>query len=193
MKIRSLALLAAISAMLAPSLSQADEHSLCDSPIYIFSRTRVQTDVDDPTTPAPDPIGRNVPGAVSSVVGCTTIHDTVQPGPGFEYVEDTDLIYPGSNRLEVRLLENGRDPSALTVATLTIGDEVIDLIGRMRAGVDVAGAPSPWLDSDSIVIDPTITLGPLLVTAHLCLDAGDAEDLCFDRTYRTVASQPLPA
>lgn len=193
MKIRSLALLAAIGATLAPSVSQADSHHVCDNPIYIFSRTRVQTDLDDPTTPAPDRLGRNAPGAVSSAVGCTVMRDTVQPGPGFEYFEDTDLIYPGSNRIEVRLLENGNDPSVLTAASLTIGDTVIDLLGRMRAGVDVTGAAAAWLDSDTIEIDPALTVADIPFSARFCLDGGELEDVCYERTYRTVPGQDLPA
>lgn len=193
MKIRSLALLAAIGAALAPSVSQADSPHVCDSPIYIFSRTRVQTDIDDPTTPAPDRIGRNVPGAVSSAIGCTVMRDTVQPGEGFEYVEDTDLIYPGANRIEVRLLENGNDPSALTEATLTIGSEVIDLLPGMKPGVDVTGAAADWLDSATIEIDPAITLANVPFTAHFCLDGGEGDDFCYDRTYRTAVAQQPPA
>lgn len=192
MKIRSLLLLAGLAAAIMPSTSQAADQ--CDSPIYVFSRTRVQTDADDPTNPG-TPLGRNVPGATSSAVGCTVVRDTVAPGPDGEYLYNTDIIYPGSNRIEVRLLENGNDPSILSVATVTIGEDVVDL--EMKAGTDVTGAAAPWLDSQSIPIDPAITLGPLTVVADFCLDVfGTPEDLeddlCYSRIYNTAPAHELP-
>jgi hypothetical protein len=91
LKLRSLLLAGAVAATLAPALSS--HANQCDSPLYVFSRHRVQTDVDDPTTPAPDRVGRNLPGATSSAVGCTVARDTVFANdPTFEYLYDTDLI-----------------------------------------------------------------------------------------------------
>jgi hypothetical protein len=187
LKLRSLTLLAAIAATLAPAASHAED--VCDSPIAIFSRFRVaETGIPDPRNP--DNTLLTAPSATSSAVGCTVVRDTVQPGAGFEYFYDTNLIYPGSNRIEVRLFENGRDPSVLSEATVKIGEDVHEL--EMLPGVDVSGTVSPWLDSVPIDIDPTITLGPLLVSAHFCIDAGDADDFCYDITYRTAPLQPLP-
>ena len=188
MKLRSLALLGALAATCAPSMSHAED--VCDIPVSIFSRYRVaETGIEDPRNPN-NTLG-TAPSATSSAIGCTVIRDTAQPGAGFEYFYDTNLIYPGSNRIEVRLLDNGRDPSILSEATLTIGDQVHQL--EMKPGTDVSGAVAAWLDSVPIDIDPTITLGPLLITAHLCLDSGTEDDLCYDVTYRTLPSQPLPA
>lgn len=187
MKLRSILLAAAALTALAPAASHAE--SPCESPIYVFGRHRAETGVQDPRNP--NNTLATAPSATSSAVGCTVVHDTVQPGAGFEYVENTDIIYPGSNRLEVRLLENGRDPSILSVATLTIGDEVVEL--EMIPGFDTTGAVASWLDSKPISIDPSVTLGPLEISARFCLDGGDEEDTCYDRTYRTLPAQPLPA
>lgn len=190
MKIRSFLLLAGLAAAIAPTAHAEDQ---CDSPIYIFSKTRAQTDVDDPTNPG-TPVGRTAPTAVSSTVGCT-IRDDVQPGPEAAYLYDTDVIYPGSNRLSVRLLENGTDPSLVSLATITIGDEVRNL--TMRAGTSTTGA-APWLDSADVTIDPAATVGPLSVTADICLDVFGtpedlSDDLCFTRTYNSIASHELPS
>lgn len=191
MNIRSYALLAAFGAALAaPTASQADSHHVCDQPIYIFSQTRAQTDVDNPTTPQNDPVGLSVPSVASAAIGCTVVRDTVQPGEGFEYAEDTDLIYPGANRLFVRFLENGTDPSVLTSATLTIGETVIPL--TMNPGTSSVGAAT-WMDSTSITIDPALSVSQQPFTASFCVDGGELDDICYSRTYRTVVSQPLPA
>jgi len=187
LKLRTILLAGTALMAIAPVTSHAE--SVCESPIYVFSRHRAETGVSDPRNP--DNTLATAPSATSSAVGCTVVHDTVQPGAGFEYVENTDLIYPGSNRLEVRLLNNGRDPSILSAATLTIGDEVIEL--EMIPGFDTTGAVASWLDSKPIGVDPAITTGPLEVTAHFCLDGGEEEDTCYDRTYRTLPAQQLPA
>lgn len=195
MKARALMMMACIAGTTALTAGPQANAEQCDSPIYVFSTTRIQTDIDDPTTPAEDPIGRNAPSAVSSAVGCT-VRDEVNPGPEFEYFYGTDLIYPGSNRLSVRLLNNGRDPSILSLATLTIGDDVVEL--EMKGGASATDPNAPWMDSQNILIDPSITLAPLTVTAKLCMDVNGtpediSDDICFERVYNSVPSHPLPA
>lgn len=181
MRVRSLVLAVAATAMLVPANSSA-EH--CDIPIYVFSTTRVQTDVDDPTNPE-QKIGRGLPSAVSSAVGCTVIRDTViaeEPPAEAHAVTDSDIVYPNSNRMSVRLLDNGDDPAIVTSATLTWAGETIVL--DMQGGESVTGEAAPWLDSQTIEIDPADTLEPNTAVAEICLSFGE----CFTRTYRTITS-----
>jgi hypothetical protein len=187
MNLRSIALIGAATTCLAPGLSRAADP--CEIPIYVFSFIRHETGIQKPAPVGGD--AGSVPSATSSAVGCVVVKDTVQPGDDAAYLYNTDLIYPGSNVISVRLFENGRDPSAVTEATLTIGDEVVPLV--MEPGTDVAGAAQAWLDSKPIEVDPTRTAGPLTVTAHFCIEGGTFDDFCYDRTYNTPASHPLPA
>jgi len=181
MKVRSTLLLVAMAATLVPMTAGATH---CSNPIYIFSTTRVQTDIDDPTNPE-QKIGRGVPSAVSSVVGCTVVRDTViaeEPPPEAHAVTDSDIVYPNSNRMSVRLLDNGNDPSIIESATLEWAGQTIDL--TMAQTVDVTGAPAAFLDSQTIVIDPNDTLAANTATATICLTGGT----CYTRTYRTIVA-----
>lgn len=183
MKVRNIVAVGALLAMLVPTAGRADH---CDIPIYLFSSTRIQTDVDDPANPG-QKIGRGVPSAVSSAIGCTVIRDTVlgQEDPTLHDAYDTDYVYPGSNRFSVRLLSNGNDPAIIESATLLWRGETIDL--AMATGRDVTGAPgAPWLDSQTIIVDSADTATPgqdAVVTIVLTTAAGGDT---FTRTYRTV-------
>lgn len=180
MKFRSaLVVVAALGSMIP--MSARAEH--CDVPIYIFSTTRVQTEVDNPTDPG-TPIGRNLPSVTSSAVGCTVVRDQVLAGedPTTHPATETNLIYPNSNRLSVRLLENGRDPALLSSATLTWAGQTFPLV--MKPGLDaVTQEPADYMDSQSIEIDPASTLVPNEGVATFCL----VDDECLTAVYHTVA------
>lgn len=177
MKGRHLLALGALAAALSPVAARATH---CDTPIFVFSQTRVQTDIPDPTTPG-GTIGRTLPSVTSSAIGCTVVRDTVVGGedPNAHPLMDTDIIYPASNRLSVRFLEHGTDPTIIATATLTYAGTVYPL--TMNPGSAVAGAAT-WLDSDPLTIDPATTVVPNTAVADICLTTGE----CFSRTYRTV-------
>lgn len=179
MKFRfALVLVAAAGALLPPIAARA-EH--CDSPIYLFSTTRIQTEVDNPADPG-TPIGRSVPSAASSAVGCTVRDEATGEDPSLHEATDSDFIYPAANRMSVRLFENGADPSIIASATLTFAGDTYAL--DLQPSVDVTGATADWLDSQSIEIDPADTLGGNEAVIEICIvDEAD----CYTRTYRTIA------
>lgn len=195
MKIRSLALLGAAAASLVPVASHADS-SHCEVPIYLFSTARVESGIDDPTTPESDQISRNGPGYATGALGCDDMRDTVFANdPAFEYLYNTDLITPGANRLSVRLLDNGTDPSIIESATMAFAGETYELDFRLGASlvqdVPVVGGEPDFLDSQNIMIDPTLTLEAHTATITICLNIPDLD--CLVRVFRTVPAQPLPA
>lgn len=178
MKFRYALVLVATIGALVPATARA-EH--CDIPVYIFSRTRVDTGIDDPTHP-----GRTlatVPSLVSSFFGCDAMRDTVVGGedPSVHQATETDLIYPYSNRLSVRLLIDGAIPADVASASLTFAGETYAL--TMEPGVDLLGAATTaFMNSQMITIDPADTLSGNEATATVCMVSGD----CFTRTYKTV-------
>jgi hypothetical protein len=189
MKLRALLLGTILAATLAPIAGQATN---CDSPIYIFARYAYPGGpYDNPAHPLPDPLPtpdqvpaqfRFVPSAVSSAVGCTVVRDTVVGGedplvPHEAY--DTDVIYPGANVLQVRLLDY-TDPSIVESATLAFAGETYPL--TMTNTLDITGAPATFLDSQDVVIDPADTVAGNEAVATICL----AGEECFTRTYRTL-------
>lgn len=178
MRLRHALVLVVAVGALVPGAARA-EH--CNNPIYVFSTTRIQTDVDDPTNPG-TPVGRTVPSAVSSAIGCTVVRDTVIGGedPLLHPLTETDIVYPGANRLSVRLLQNGRDPAIIESAVLTFAGETYAL--TMTPGIDVAMQPAAWLDSQSIMIDQADSFATNEAVATICLLGGE----CFTRTYKTV-------
>lgn len=172
---RRVALLVMATAIVAmiPVGAQA---SHCDSPIYIFSRTSY------PGGPYPDPRGgqlRFLPSAVSSVVGCTVVHDTLKPDDPHE-ATDSDIIYPGSDSLSVRLLAH-TDGSAITSATLEFAGTTYAL--TLTNTVTITGGAATFLDSQNISVDPTKTLAANAAVATICVQ----DEGCYTRTYRTVA------
>lgn len=170
MKLRSALLLVGLVAAMAPVGAQA---SHCANPIYIFSRTSV------PGGPYDDPRGGKItytPTAVSSAVGCTA----AQPESPHE-TTDTDLIYPGSDHLSLRLL-NHSDPNSVISATLEFAGETFEL--TMKNTATITGDPATFLDSQSVAIDPADTLVAGTAVATICTVD---EEACFVRTYRTVA------
>lgn len=172
MKTRNLILLAALVGSLAPVSAQA-EH--CQTPIYLFSRTRIEN--SDPA------VSQGVPSLTSSAIGCTVSDEVPELNTEETHpATDTDLIYPGANFFEVRLLDNGNDPAAVDSATLQWVGETIEL--EFEAGTDVTGAAAPWLDSQRIQIDPVDTLGRNDAVVTICLSFDP--DNCLTRTYRTV-------
>lgn len=176
MDLRRLLVAGAVLAALVPTSAQADH---CDIPIYLFSSTRVQTDVEDPDG---NPVGRSASGPASSAAACLPWDEIKgDVGPDGHDAFDSDIIYPGSNRLSVRLFDQGSDPVVIKSATLTFTGVVYPL--DLQASLDVTGAAAPWLDSKPITIDPasSITGGDAVIS--ICM----TYDLCVTRTYRTVA------
>jgi hypothetical protein len=170
MKIKSMLLVAGIVAAMAPVGAQA---SHCANPIYVFARHSV------PGGPYPDPRGGNItyaPTAVSSAAGCT-VQDPAIPHEATE----TDVIYPGADTLQVRLLRNS-DPSSVVSATLTFAGVTYDLV--MKNTTTITGANATFLDSQNIAIDPATTFAGNEAVVEICTVD---EDECFTRTYRTVA------
>ena len=181
MKFRSaIVLVVALGALVVPMSATATN---CDSPIYIFSSKRVQTEIDDPTRPG-TPVGRTVPSIASAAVGCTVVRNTVvgSEDPSLPHeLYDTDFIYPGANRMSVRFLENGRDPSVVESAVLEFAGTSFVL--TLTPGVDTTGAPTQWMDSQVVIVDQWDTYFGNEATATICLvDNGG----CYSRTYRTV-------
>ena len=185
MKFRfALVLVAAVGALLPPMAARA-EH--CDSPIVLFSTTEVQTGVEDPTNPGTT-ISQGLPSLASSAVGCSVMNDVVTEGdPGLHAATDTDFIYPGSNGLQVRLLDH-IDADVITSAQLTFAGTTYDL--HLQLTEDVTGAESDFLDSETIAVDQADTLSGNEAYIKICVDNSeelDGSDVeCFERTYKTV-------
>jgi hypothetical protein len=176
MKVRSAIVLAVAVASLVPTAASATH---CDSPIYLFSQYRTEQGV-------PDPRGGEIhgpPTAVSSAIGCTVVRDTVlgAEDPTAHPATETDLIYPGTNVMTVRLLENGSDGSIVSSATLKFAGTTYNL--NMQPTLDITGAPSTYLDSQVIPVDPNDTLAGNIGEVSICLTTGD----CYERVYKTFA------
>lgn len=179
MKFRNLLMVAGIVAAMVPTFAQA---SHCDSPIYVFSRTSY------PGGPYPLPVPneaptavprtlRYLPGATSSAVGCN-VHDVLTPDDPHE-ATDTDVIYPGSDTLQVRLLAHS-DPTAIVSASLTFAGTTYPL--TLSNTYDITGAAATFLDSQNIAIDSADTLTGNTAVATVCV----VDEECYSRTYRTV-------
>lgn len=170
MKLANILVIGALAAALAPTAAQADH---CGTPIYLFSRTRVGT----------NETGATLPSVTSAAVGCTASDEAPELNdPSTHFLIDTDIIYPGANRMSVRLLDNGTDPAAVLSATLKFAGKTYEL--AMAAGTSTAGAAT-WLDSQNIEIDPATTIGGGDAVITICM-VFDPEN-CFTRTFRTVA------
>lgn len=178
MKLRSVMTLLLALAAVAPMSARA-EH--CDVPIYIFSRTRQTTAVENPTDPGTT-INPGTPWPNSAAGGCLAVRDTVLAGedPTTHPATETDLIYPGANNMYVRWLQSN-DPATIVSATVTFAGQSYDLVFEQT--VDVTGAPADFLDSQLIDIDPANTLSGNAATATVCT----IDEECFTRTYKTIA------
>jgi hypothetical protein len=186
MKVRNIVAVGALLAMLVPTAGRADH---CEIPIYLFSTTRIQTDVDDPTNPG-GKIGRTLPSATSTAIGCTVIRDTVIGGedPALHDIYDTNWIYPGANRLQARFFPNGfasttvPDPSIVSSAVMTFAGETYTL--NLQTTTTVLGDPAGFLDSQTFTIDPALTLAPNTAVIDICTTEGE----CFHQEYRTLTA-----
>ncbi len=177
MKFRSVLVLAAAIGALVPSAAQA-EH--CATPIAIFTSIRTFPDgIDDPVR------GGKIygpPSANSAAVGCTVRDDVLaSEEPAAHPATQTDIIYPGANRMSVRLLEHGIDPSIIVSATLTWAGETYTL--DLKPTLGITGAPSTYMNSQGFDIDPADTLAGNAAVATICLVD---EETCLTRTYKTL-------
>lgn len=160
----------------------AQASSVCDSPIYVFSRTSYPGGPYPLPVPAEAPPAvprslRYLPGATSSAVACTA-HDVL--GEEDPNLADSDIIYPGSDTLQVRLLKH-TDATAVLSASLTFAGVTYPL--TLTNTVSITGAAATFLDSQNISINPATTVGANNAVATICV----VDEECYTRTYRTVA------
>ena len=156
---RPISILVSILA-LAASLSPARADH-CGSNIYLFT----SYGADGP------------PGAVvltSSAIGCTVL--------GGED-PDTDVIYPGSNRWQVRYIINAMPVSG----TVDFAGKTVPLVfspGTL-GGLGVGGPQAYW-DSQWFTVDPVETIRNQTARVTVCLDLECSDDKRDTREYRTL-------